>query len=180
MAPDAADRTVDVVRAGVAYRCRPVHAVHAADAADATDVLALYESLGPDSRLRRFGQPVPRYDRGLRRALTELDRGPVWLARDRLGSCVGEARVVASRREPCSHLAVTVADAVQGRGLGPALARLAVADAIRLGLAPVVVTIAADNRPALRLAARHGIELRWDDGLLSGRVRLRRGPVRAA
>ncbi|MEZ5236502.1 MAG: GNAT family N-acetyltransferase [Acidimicrobiales bacterium] len=109
----------------------------------------------------------------------ESDLGPVWLASDG-GGCVGEARVVVSRREPCSHLAVTVADAVQGRGLGPALARLAVADAIRLGLAPVVVTIATDNRPALRLAARHGIELRWDDGLLSGRVCQRPGPVRAA
>ncbi|MEZ5236503.1 MAG: hypothetical protein R2749_27975 [Acidimicrobiales bacterium] len=50
------------VRAGVAYRCRPVHAVHAihaADAADATDAVALYESLRARPWLRRFASRCP-------------------------------------------------------------------------------------------------------------------------
>lgn len=137
---------------------------------DGDAVLGLYEALGDTSRYARFGQATPRLTSTLRRSITAIGPDPLWLAFDARdgGRCVGEARVVRSRHGGPADLAVTVADAQQGHGLGAVLAALALADA---DAGSISVTIAADNRPALRLAARAGVVLRWEDGALVGLLR---------
>lgn len=137
---------------------------------DGPAVLELYESLGDTSRYARFGQATPRLTATLRRSLTDFGPDPLWLAFDgaSAGRCVGEARVVRSRHGGPAELAITVADAHQGHGLGAVLGALALADA---DAGPITVTIAADNGPARRLAARAGVALRWQDGAHVGRVR---------
>ena len=104
----------------------------------------------------------------MRDLLTDLGRAEVWLAFDG-EACVGEARIVPSKRASCADLAVTVADAYQHSGLGHRLARLATGHH-REGC--VGVTILPDNGPAVRLARRNHIALAFDDGVLEGQLLL--------
>lgn len=134
---------------------------------DADALVDLYAALSDHSRYTRFGMAMPRLTAQLRRSIADVSRGPVWvaLAGDR---CVGEARLVRSTRSEESHAAVTVADDHQHQGLGGALVRLLGADP-ETRRQCVVLTVVPGNAAALRLAQRHGFQLRFDGGVLEGR-----------
>ena len=134
--------------------------------ADAEAMLDLYERLSSESRYTRFFRPLRRIDSSLQAQIIDISSANVWLAFDG-DVCIGEARVVRSTREPCSDLAVTVADDYQGRGLGSQLARLAVNDARRES-GCVAMSMLATNDAAKQLARNFGIRLQFSDGILEG------------
>jgi acetyltransferase len=146
----------------------------AATPADVDLILELYEGLSPESRFNRFFRATPRYDPSLLRFLTDVESATVWLAFDG-ERCVGEARVVTSRRDGRGDLAVVVAETHRGRGVASRLSKLAVRDYLRTERT-VSFSIMATNRAAVKLARRSGIALAWQDGTLDG-VIARPAPV---
>ena len=139
-----------------------------ARAGDEASLVALYEGLSPQSRYTRYCQATPRLTGARRREITDLSRGPVWLAHAG-GLCVGEARLVAGRSGEL-HVAMAVADGFQRQGVGRRLGQLLLADPDGRHH-DVLVSILATNTLAVRLARRAGFELELDAGTLEGRLR---------
>jgi acetyltransferase len=76
---------------------------------------------------------------------------------DRAGQMIAIARYATARPEDCSaDIAVTVADAWQGRGIGPALTAQVVDRARDNAFASLTATTLESNAPALSLLARLG------------------------
>lgn len=150
----------------------PVVQYRRARQGDEADLIALYESLSPQSRYTRFCQATPRLTGPRRREIADLSRGPVWLAHAG-GRCVGEARLVAGRGGEL-HVAMAVADGFQRQGVGRRLGELLLADPDGRHR-DVVVSILATNTLAVRLARRAGFVLDLDAGTVEGR--LRRAPA---
>ncbi len=131
-----------------------------------TDAEALqhgYAELSPESRRFRFLTDLPELSDALLRVLVDAVDGVdhvavVLTAYPVEGGArpVGVARLVRYRDEPeAADVAVTVLDAWQGRGVGPALLAAVLArrprDVVRLR-----TTVAAENRASLRMLGRAG------------------------
>ncbi len=116
--------------------------------------------LSPESVYRRFLQPKPRLSAAELRYLTEVDGvDHVALVAELAGGPLPRPVVAVGRwirdaqRHDEAEIAVVVGDALQGQGLGTALAR-ALADAAReRGIARLTATMLADNEPARRMLA---------------------------
>ena len=112
--------------------------------------------LSEQSQRRRFLAPKPVLTKSDLRYLTELDgHDHVALIALRLKdpSCVvGVARYVRLRDDPeTAEVAVTVADAMQGKAVGKQLGLLLADEARGRGVRRFSASMLADNRPALRL-----------------------------
>ena len=122
--------------------------------ADDKDLLAAgYAHLSERSRLRRFLAPKPRLTSSDLRYLTEVDGIDHYAVVALLGpDIVGVARWVRLHEDPeAAEAAVVVGDALQGLGLGKALAR-ELADAARArGVRRIRASIMSDNPPAMAL-----------------------------
>jgi RimJ/RimL family protein N-acetyltransferase len=130
--------------------------------------------LSAESIRRRFLAAKPRFSAAELRYLTEVD-GTAHVALVAVleadpGCVLGVARSVQLADEPgTAEMAIVVADAWQGRGLGRTLAD-ALADAAgRTGVRRIVATMSGDNVPARRLLAR--IAGRMQDGGVRDGVR---------
>src|SRR4051812_25244038 len=130
-----------------------------------TDVVqAIFDRLGPRSRLLRFG--------GAKNALTaqELDRLArvggdhhvlvAWLA----GEPVGIARLV--RDGSAADVAFAVVDSLQGNGVGTVLSQRLAEDARAARIATLRATMSAENRASLALMKRitDGLEVQYSSG----------------
>jgi acetyltransferase len=114
--------------------------------------------LSPRSQYRRFLAPKPRLTSGDLRYLTEIDgHDHVALVAVRLDDprrLVAVARYVRSTVDPTSaEVAVTVADAMQGKRVGKQLGVLLADEARGRGIRRFTAALLAENRPALRLMA---------------------------
>jgi GNAT superfamily N-acetyltransferase len=142
-------------------------------------VARFYAGLSPESRRRRFLQPMPRLSEAMLGRLLEVDgRRHVAVVATVDGECVGIARWVALADEPgTAEVAITVTDRYQGRGIGRLLVQALRPAAVRAGLTTLVYLVEPTNRPALRLLRSLGVELGFRDGLVQGRQRLLGQPL---
>ncbi len=146
--------------------------------ADVPGLLGFYTDLSPYSRYLRFFAPVAVLTDEQVRRVSHLD-GPHQfglIARD----ATAPDRVVAvagcdiGPEAGCAELAVTVADAWQGRGLGRALTwELAVAARHRR-IRSLVASVLPENARMLRILASLGPPARrtWEGGYLRIEIRL--------
>ena len=124
---------------------------------DKERLLASMECLSDESRRRRFLGPKPSLSASELRYLTEVD-GQNHYAIAAVPDDEDPERIVAVARfvrladDPtAAEVAITVCDALQGKGLGSLLARR-LSDAARdRGIERLTASISADNRPALKL-----------------------------
>ena len=135
---------------------------------DGAALAAAVASLSAESRRRRFLAPKPRLSRREIAALTDVDgHARVALVALHPGTreWVAVARYAAFPADPrTADVAVTVADAWQGCGVGTALFEMLVERARREGMSRLVATTLAGNRAALRLLQRHGFAVTGWDG----------------
>src|SRR5436190_16641818 len=123
------------------------------------DMLAnAWLQLSPRSQYRRFLSPKPYLTKGDLRYLTEIDgHDHVALVAVRLDDpsrLVAVARYVRSVDDPqTAEVAVTVADAMQGKRVGKQLGVLLADEARGRGIKRFNAALLADNRPALRLVS---------------------------
>ncbi len=143
-----------VLADGTRLRLRPV------DADDRDGIAALFARLSPESRRRRFLGPKHRLTAHELTALTAIDhvRHEAIAAIDqRDGSIVGVGRYAHVGDQPgAADLAVAVADAWQGMGIGTALSRRIVQRARANGFTLLTASTLWENRPARALLQRFG------------------------
>jgi acetyltransferase len=112
--------------------------------------------LSEESQRKRFLAPKPRLTGSDLRYLTEIDgHDHVALIALRLnepGRLVGVARYVRLREDPeTAEVAVTIADPMQGQGIGTKLGILLADEARGRGIKRFSASVLTDNAPALRL-----------------------------
>jgi RimJ/RimL family protein N-acetyltransferase len=116
--------------------------------------------LSPTSRLLRFAAPKPRLTKADLDRLLDLDhhdREALVAVDPATGDGVAVARYAAMPREPdVAELAVTVADAWQGRGLGGALTALVIDRARDEGFGHLRAIALGENRRAARMLRAGG------------------------
>ena len=114
--------------------------------------------LSPRSQYRRFLAPKPVLTKSDLRYLTEIDGHDhvalIALHLHEQNRLVAVARYVRLKDDPeAAEVAVTVADAMQGKKIGKQLGVLLADEARGRGVRRFTAAILADNRPALRLMA---------------------------
>jgi RimJ/RimL family protein N-acetyltransferase len=112
--------------------------------------------LSEESQRKRFLAPKPRLTERDLRYLTEIDGhnhvALIALRLDAPDRLVGVARYVRLPDDPeTAEVAVTVADNMQGQGIGKALSILLADEARGRGIKRFTAAVLSDNRPALRL-----------------------------
>lgn len=132
---------------------------------DAVRLLAMFEQLSSETRLRRFHFNPDKVNEemkwGTACALADVDnltQGGAVLALDvdeaGVEQIVGVARLARPQGEPSSpeaEAAVVIRDDFQGRGVGTELLRRMVLLAKQMRVRTIVAIIEADNGPALRV-----------------------------
>ncbi|MDX1690203.1 MAG: GNAT family N-acetyltransferase [Acidimicrobiia bacterium] len=166
--PAAAEGLADVVWfdiAGTAVGLRPIHP----DDRDA--LLEGFLDMSDRSRYQRFLAPVDRLSDRQLAYLTQLDQINhfAWVAGqfDAEGELrgLGVARYVRVDDDPgVAELAVAVADAAQGKGIGTLLVEALLAVAEARGIRSVFGLLLAENEPMARIFRRVGAELEREDG----------------
>jgi acetyltransferase len=114
--------------------------------------------LSEESQRKRFLAPKPRLTSGDLRYLTQID-GHDHVAL--IAFClhdpkrlIGVARYVRLKEDPeAAEVAVTIADHMQGKGIGKQLGVLLSDEARGRGIKRFTASVLSDNRPALRLMA---------------------------
>lgn len=138
---------------------RQLH-IHPLTAADGPSLLDLFAHLGPDSRYRRFHQPVanpsPAQIKTALRHLTTLTPGrdAAFLVQSELPGAPDAPVAVArynSCGERCAEMALVVRDELQGQGIGRALTHPLFKHARAAGIHQLVATVQPDNTPMLRI-----------------------------
>jgi protein lysine acetyltransferase len=114
--------------------------------------------LSPRSQYRRFLAPKPILTKGDLRYLTEIDGHDhvalIALHLHEQNRLVAVARYVRLKDDTeAAEVAVTVADAMQGKKIGKQLGVLLADEARGRGVKRFTAAMLADNRPALRLMA---------------------------
>jgi acetyltransferase len=114
--------------------------------------------LSEESQRRRFLAPKPRLTSSDLRYLTEIDGHDhvalIALRLDDPNRLVGVARYVRLKDDPqTAEVAVTIADPMQGKGVGKQLGVLLADEARGRGIERFSASVLTDNRPALRLMA---------------------------
>jgi len=125
-------------------------------ASDKDVIATAWLQLSQQSQQRRFLAPKPVLTKGDLRYLTEIDgHNHVALIAVRLDDpsrVVAVARFVRLGEDPeTAEVAVTVADAMQGKSVGKKLGVLLADEARGRGVRRFSASMLADNRPALRL-----------------------------
>jgi RimJ/RimL family protein N-acetyltransferase len=130
------------------------------------------EHLSPESRHQRFLTPKPRFTSAELRYLTEVDGvdhvALVAVPVDHPDRIVGVARFVRLRDDPeAAEAAVTIADELQGRGLGRELGRRLTDAARARGIRRFTATLLGENVASHRLfeAISERVSARYDGGL---------------
>lgn len=126
--------------------------------ADKEMLAAAWLELSPASQHRRFLAPKPCLTKSDLRYLTEIDGHDhvalVAVRMDDPSRFVAVARYVRLKDDPESaEVAVTVADAMQGKRIGKQLGVLLSDEARGRGVQRFTAALLADNTPALRLMA---------------------------
>ena len=128
--------------------------------------------LSDQSQRRRFLAPKPVLTARDLRYLTEIDgHDHVALVAVRLDDphrLVGVARYVRLQDDPeTAEVAVTIADHMQGMGIGTKLGILLADEARGRGIARFSASVLTDNRPALRLMSSmaHHLESHTESGV---------------
>lgn len=146
-------------------RIRPI------TAADSARVAAAFAGLSDRTRYQRFLTPKPRLSSAELRYLTDVDqRRHVALAAvdPADGAFVGIARYATEPGDAeTADVAVVIADAWQGRGVGTRLMRELVARAADNGIARLTATTLHDNSAARQLLRRVGFSTRSASGGLA-------------
>ena len=140
-----------ILRDGTRLVIRPIRP------SDKAGLSAGLTSLSELSRHRRFLSPKVRFTSAELRYLTELDGHDhaALVAHLTDGTGVGVARYVRLPGDPpTADVAIVVADAMQGRGLGSLMADEMAAIAAENGIHRFSADILSDNVPAKRLLAR--------------------------
>jgi RimJ/RimL family protein N-acetyltransferase len=132
--------------------------IRAIDRSDADDLSDLYLSLSPASRRSRFLGTIR--DDAIREVAAGLADEPGLVAildepGPRDGAIVGHIALLPAGGDT-AELAIVVADAVQGCGVGTRLVRAATDEARRLGLHRIVASTFADNARMRRLLLHAG------------------------
>ncbi|MEA2493981.1 MAG: hypothetical protein QOJ29_1892 [Thermoleophilaceae bacterium] len=114
--------------------------------------------LSPESQRRRFLAPKPRLTTSDLRYLTDIDGHDhvalIAVRLDEPNRLVGVARYVRLSDQPdTAEVAVTIADPMQGKGIGKQLGVLLADEARGRGINRFTASILTDNPPALRLMA---------------------------
>jgi len=130
------------------------------------------QRLSPQSRHKRFLMPKPRFSSSELRHLTEIDGfdhvAIVAVAADDPDVFYAVGRFVRLREDPeTAEVAIVVADALQGKGLGRELGRRLAHEARERGVRRFTATLLGDNLAAHRLFASlsEHLEARWTHGL---------------
>ena len=121
---------------------------------DSASLAAGYARLSRETIRRRFLVPKPRLSSSELRYLTEVDGHDhvALVATDADGDVVAVARCIRLPERPdTAEMAVTVADPLQGQGLGTFLAQRLAEAAAAEGIERVVATTLDENEPAQRL-----------------------------
>ena len=143
---------------------------------DADALQEAFERLSLQSRYQRFHSGVPRLSDAMLRVLVTVDHvdreALVALTAEAGGEIVGVVRYARDPTEPAAaELAVTVADAWQGLGLGAVLLRELTTRAAEHGVEHFTVDMLADNVPILALVRTvGGIRVAADGSVVSARV----------
>ena len=132
--------------------------IRAIDRSDADDLSDLYLSLSPASRRSRFLGTIR--DDAIREVARRLADEPGLVAvldepGPRDGALVGHIALLPAGADT-AELAIVVADAAQGHGIGTRLVRAAADEARRLGLHRIVASTFADNARMRRLLLHAG------------------------
>src|SRR5947209_3998582 len=129
-------------------------------AADRAGLADLFGQLSPESRRRRFLSPKPELTSSELTYLTEVDHfnhEAVAAVDERDDSVVGVARYVRHADRPdAAELAIEVADAFQGLGIGTALTGMTIRHADANGLRVLTATTLWENASARALLRHHG------------------------
>jgi acetyltransferase len=129
-------------------------------AEDRNGMLDLLAELGPDSRYRRFFSPKPRLARRELEYLLNVDGSDhvaIGAVDPQHGTIVGVGRYVRDPYRPgVADVALEVADDLQGRGIGTALARRVVERACARGIARLTAATLRENVAARALLRRLG------------------------
>jgi RimJ/RimL family protein N-acetyltransferase len=161
------DHVVVPLRDGGVAAIRPLRA------GEKAPLLAVFDQMSPTSRASRYLVGLPALTRSMISTLAAVDgRDHVaWLASVD-GRPVGVARYI--RVEPTTaEIALEVADAHQGRGLGTALLDAVTTLACVNGIRRVEAVVLPDNLPSQRLLSRIGVPLQARGSTLEGN-----GPLR--
>ena len=147
---DSSDLTL---RDGTRVHLRPIRQD------EAPRLLGLYDRLSPESLYFRFFA-VPDKDRSKAEYLAHVDYVDRYaLVAEVDGTLVGVARWERSLADPTrAEVAFTVADDLQGRGLGSALFRRLATLARTQGIATFDAEVLPGNEKMLRVFARSGLE----------------------
>ena len=135
----------------------PIRALRPGDTATVHGVFA---QLSARSAFLRFHTGLPRLTPAMAARLAEVVPGQheVFVA-EHQGSPVGLARWIRDPRDPHAvEVAVEVADAVQGHGIGGRLMRAALASATAAGVTAVHAHVHPDNGPVVGWLTRLGAE----------------------
>ncbi len=134
---------------------------------------AVFDAMSPESRAQRYLTGMPRLPRAMLDALADVDGDShvAWLASVE-GWPVGVARYVVVA-PGVAEIALEVADAHHGRGIGTALVDALTTVASVRGIRRVRATLLSGNEPSRRLATRIGVRLEVVRTLLEGEGELR-------
>lgn len=124
--------------------------------ADKHLIAKAWSLLSEDSQRKRFLAPKPRLSSAELRYLTHVDQRDhvalIAVRADDWRRVVGVGRFVRLPGDPdTAEAAITVADPMQGKGMGRHLGRLLAEEARRVGVKRFSASILTDNEPALRL-----------------------------
>lgn len=157
---------------------------------DRAALRAMFHELSAESKASRFHGHIAELSEPVLRYLTEVDGvdhfAVVALARPSTSSparlfqrwrtptksqeIVAVARLIRLRAR-CAEVAITVADAFQGRGLGTRLMQVVVDQARRSGTDTLIANVLPTNRAMLRLFAKAGrIVSSAEDGTVTARL----------
>ena len=135
---------------------------------DRAGLAALFDRLTPESRHQRFLSPKRELTPHELTYFTDIDHvnhEAIAAVDERDDSIVGVARYVRhAGRADVAELAIEVADAFQGMGIGTALASLTIQHAHANGLRFLTATTLWENRAARGLLRHHGFRARRSRG----------------
>jgi RimJ/RimL family protein N-acetyltransferase len=164
--PDSHEYETLALADGSQVRYRPVRP------GDVADLRRFYADLSPYSRYMRFFAPVSILISEQIRRVSHLDTPQQFgiIARDP-ADMMRIVAVVGYTIDPgadSAEIAVTVADAWQGRGVGRALTRHLVGAAQRRGLRSLVAAVLPENVRMFRILTSLGLPMRrtWEQGYL--------------
>jgi L-amino acid N-acyltransferase YncA len=138
---------------------------------DVAAVTELFDAMSAKSRQQRFLSPTPRLTERMVARLTDVDgESHIAVAAWSKGRCVGIARAATTAGKPSvADVAVAVADAHQGRGLGRMLVDALVAEARAVGIRDLEAMMDPTNAAARALTRTVTTTAWFEEGLVRAR-----------